>query len=316
MAGPQISVVVPTRNRPARLRALLASLLAQSFPRECFEVIVVDDAGDPGAAQAPVQDAAAQGLAARCETLRARSGPAVARNAGWRAAGGAVIAFTDDDCVAPPDWLQALATAAAAHPNAIVQGPTQPDPAERHALGLLARTVTVEGLGPQYETCNIAYPRPALEALGGFDEGFGAAPAAEDTDLAWRAIEHGYTTVFAPDALMHHAVERIGIRGSLRVARRWEAATRIFAEHPQTRTILYRGVFWNVWHYLVWRSLLSALGPAWLRRLILARHLLELRRRARRERAGAWVVPYLLVHDLVECWAVARGAVRYRTFVL
>jgi hypothetical protein len=50
------------------------------------------------------------------------------------------------------------------------------------------------------------------------------------------------------------------------------------------------------------------------------RHLLELRRRAREAGAGSWsvpwAVPYLIVHDVVECWAVARGAARYRTLVL
>jgi hypothetical protein len=176
--------------------------------------------------------------------------------------------------------------------------------------------VRVQSLGPQYETCNIFYPRESLESLGGFDESFGSAPAAEDTDLAWRAIEQGWTTVFAPDAIVLHAVERLGVRGMLRVACRWGGAVRVLADHPQTRSLLYGRVFWNVWHYLLWRSLLALLAPRWLRRVIVARHLLELRKRARVAGAGAWAVPFLITHDLVECWAVARGAVRYRTIVL
>jgi hypothetical protein len=80
--------------------------------------------------------------------------------------------------------------------------------------------------------------------------------------------------------------------------------------------MLHRRVFWNVWHYLLWRSLLAFVAPRALRRLILARHLLVLRRRARRAGAGAWLVPFLLLHDAVECWSVARGAIRYRTLVL
>ena len=80
--------------------------------------------------------------------------------------------------------------------------------------------------------------------------------------------------------------------------------------------MLYRGLFWNVWHYLLWRSVLALLAPRWLRRLLLARHLAELRKRAREAGAGRWAVPFLLAHDAVECWAVARGALRYRTPVL
>jgi hypothetical protein len=90
----------------------------------------------------------------------------------------------------------------------------------------------------------------------------------------------------------------------------------VFARHPQTRTMLHRGIFWNVWHYLLWRSLVSRAGPRWLWRMLVTMHLKELRKRSRMAGAGGWGVPILIVHDLVECWAVARGAVRYRTLVL
>jgi hypothetical protein len=91
---------------------------------------------------------------------------------------------------------------------------------------------------------------------------------------------------------------------------------RVLAAHPGSRAMLYRGRFWNVWHYLLWRSLLVAAGPRWLRRLVLARHLMALRRRARDEGAGSSAIAFLLVHDAVECGAIARAAIRYRTLVL
>jgi hypothetical protein len=122
--------------------------------------------------------------------------------------------------------------------------------------------------------------------------------------------------VLARDALVFHAVERLGMLGMLRVAARWTEGMRVFRDHPQTRSMLHRRVFWNVWHYLMWRSLLAIAAPRMLRRLALARHLLELRRRARRAGAGAGLVPFLLVYDAIECWSVARGAIRHRTFVL
>jgi hypothetical protein len=50
--------------------------------------------------------------------------------------------------------------------------------------------------------------------------------------------------------------------------------------------------------------------------MVLTMHLVQLRRRARAAGSGAWAVPFLIVHDAVECWAVARGAARYRTLVL
>ena len=147
---------------------------------------------------------------------------------------------------------------AAQAPGAILQGATRPAPDELHRAGLLSHTQRIEALGPQYETCNIAYPRVVLEALGGFDERFGLEPAGEDTDLAWRAIAAGHPTVFAADALVHHAVEPIGVMGMLRRAARWSAVVRVFSDHPETRAMLYHGRFWNVWHYLVYRSMLVA----------------------------------------------------------
>ncbi|MGI8507615.1 MAG: glycosyltransferase family 2 protein, partial [Solirubrobacteraceae bacterium] len=243
-------------------------------------------------------------------------GPAGGRNAGWRLARAPLVAFTDDDCAPAPGWLACALAVAADHPGAVIQGPTKPDPAGLAFDGLLSHTVTIERLGPQYETCNIFYPRALLERLDGFDERFGLRPAGEDTDLAWRAIESGCETVFAPDAVVFHAVQRLGVRGALSVAARWSAGMRVFADHPQARSMLYRRVFWNVWHYLLWRSLLALAAPAWLRRLLLARHAVELGRRAREQGATASAIPFLVLHDAVECWVVARGAIRHRTLVL
>jgi GT2 family glycosyltransferase len=313
---PLVSVVVSTCNRPARLTRLLASLRGQSLDADAFEVVVVDDGSGPETRAAIEGERDRPGLTVRTVRHEVPRGPGAGRNSGWRAARAPLVAFTDDDCVAGSDWLRSALAISAGDPDAIVQGRTQPDPTELVNDGVLSRTIRVEALGPHYETCNIFYPRSVLEALGGFDEGFGLSPGGEDTDLAWRAIETGSRTVFAPEAVVFHAVQPLGVRGMLRVAARWSAVVRQFSDHPQLRTTLVRGVFWNVWHYLMWRSLLALPAPPWLRRLLVTKHLLELRKRAREAGAGSWAVPFLIVHDLVECWSVARGAVRYRTLVL
>jgi glycosyltransferase involved in cell wall biosynthesis len=298
------------------LTRLLAALADQQLAAESFEVIVVDDGS--GLETRAVLEAYSGGPRPVLRIVRNEiaRGPGAARNAGWPLARAQLVAFTDDDCVPSPHWLAAGLEAHRRSPGSIVQGRTEPDPSESDGSSLLSRTVRVTQLGPQYETCNIFYPRAVLEALGGFDEGFGLAPGGEDTDLAVRALAAGHGAVFAPEALVHHAVERLGVLGSLREARRWTASVRIFAEHPETRAMLDRGVFWNVWHYLLWRSALSALMPRPLRTLVLARHLLALRERARAAGAGSWAIPFLLVYDVIEAWSIARGALRYRTPVL
>lgn len=316
MAELRVSVVIPAHNRPARLRRLLAGLRGQTLSGAEFEVVVVDDGSGPAVARLLTAERERGRLALRTIRHAQPQGPSAARNAGWRAARAPAVAFTDDDCRPAPEWLSALLATQAAHPGAIVQGVTEPDPADAANAGLMSRTVSVQRLGPQYETCNILYPRAVLGQLGGFDEALGARPTAEDTDLAWRAIKAGCPTVQAPSAVVHHAVERLGALGMLKVASRWTAAVQVIGRHPELRVMLYRGRFWNVWHYLMWRSLLALTAPPWLRRLLLRRHLAALRARARVAGAGVDTVPFLLAHDVVECWAVARGAIRYRTLVL
>ncbi len=309
---PQVSVVVPTHQRPVRLHSLIEALRGQSLASEQFEVLVVVDGADEDTRGVLSAEGARGGLRLEVIELAVAQGPSVARNAGWRAARGPVIAFTDDDCRPAPQWLQA--GLAAGSPDVLVQGATWPDPDDGEAGELLTRTTSVERLGPQFQTCNVFYPRDLLEAVGGFDESWGWG--GEDTDLAWRAIESGARPVFADNAVVFHAVERLGMRAAISQAARWTPAARLFSLHPETRAMLYRGVFWNVWHYLMWRSLLSLAGPRWLARLVLARHAWELSKRARTGGAGPWAIPFLVVHDLVECWAIARGAVRYRTVIL
>jgi glycosyltransferase involved in cell wall biosynthesis len=313
---PLVSVVVSTYNRPARLARLLDGLSAQTLARSRFEVVIIDNGSE--AETARLLDSERRRDRMRLVVARhpVTLGPAGGRNTGWRLARAPMVAFTDDDCVPAPGWLHAALAVAAEHPRAVIQGPTLPDPTDAGQTGLLSHTVRIAGLGPQFETCNIFYPRAVLEALQGFDESFGPAPAGEDTDLAWRAIESGCDTAFAAQAIVHHAVQRVGARGMLRIAARWSMVTRVFADHPQTRSLLYRRVFWNVWHYLLWRSLFALAAPPWLRRLLLARHVRELSARAREHGAGPGAIPFLIVHDAVECWAVARGAVRNRTLVL
>jgi GT2 family glycosyltransferase len=312
-----VSVVVPTRDRPQRLAALLVALREQTLPADAFEVIVVDDASATPGTQAVLEEERGRGvLHLRSVRHSLPRGTAGGRNSGWRAARAPLVAFTDDDCVPAPGWLAAGLAAGEREPGAIIQGRTEPNPGELGRRGVLSRTISVETLGPQYEACNIFYPRAVLERVGGFDEIFGLFSAGEDTDLAWRALGAGVRTAFAPDALVYHAVHELGPLRTLREALRLRQTAVVFARHPGTRVMLSRRLFWNGWHYLVIRSLLALALPRPLRRFLLARHALQLAARARAAGAGPWAVPFLLLYDAIETGAVARGAVRYRTPVL
>jgi GT2 family glycosyltransferase len=303
---PHVAVVVATRDRPARLAALLESLARQTF--RDFEVVVVDD----GSMASP---AVPDGV--RLLRHDRPLGPSAARNAGWRAMTGEYVAFVDDDCVASPGWLGSLL--AAARPDAVVQGPVSPIDSERSRLGPFTRSLWVDRLGPWYQAANVLYPRELLERLGGFDAD--TFPfAGEDADLAWRAFAAGATAVWAADARVHHAVNELGPAGTLRVALRWSESIALFRRHPALRReALTYGVFWKGSHYLLVRALIALALPRIPKLLRLwlaapyARHLLL---RGKHDGGGSAAAPWYALHDLIELFAVVRGAVRARTLVL
>jgi glycosyltransferase involved in cell wall biosynthesis len=278
-----VAVVVATRDRPAQLAALRESLRGQAE-----QVVVVEDVDGRG--------------------------PSWARNVGWRSCDASFVAFVDDDCVASPGWLAALV--AEAGEGVVVQGRVEPArPMQPFSRSLVVR----DGPGPWFQTANVLYPRSVLEAVGGFDEE--AFPyVGEDTDLAWRARAAGASFAFARGAVVWHDVAALGPLGALRFTGRWTESIRLFARHPELRrAALTKRVFWKGSHYLLLRALLTLVLPrrlwglaAWLW-MPYALHLVD---RWREEGGGPALAPWLVLHDLVEVGAVARGAVRYRTLVL
>ena len=316
MSSPEISVVIPTRDRETRLAFALEALAEQTLDPERFEVIVVRaaDPADPLAA-APV------GLPVRFLAHGGEPGPGAQRNLGWREAAAPLVAFTDDDCRPEPGWLEGL-LAAARDESTIVQGRTEPDPDERHLLIGLARSLEVVRPNDWYATCNIAYPRALLERLGGFDEAFRFS--AEDADLGLRAREEGADRVFADEAVVRHAVLPEPIPKALREAARRDSTPMLLARHPRQRDALHFGVFWKPSHAAL---LLAAAGLVAFR----GRPLLQAAaafpyvdryvdwRQLGRPRSAVRVALNLgarVAIDAVEVAVTARGAIQQRTLIL
>jgi glycosyltransferase involved in cell wall biosynthesis len=105
MAVPRVTVVVPSRARPASLARCLEALNAQTIAAE-VEVLVVQDGEDIDLG--PVAKTAGARL-----IVQERGGPGVARNRGAAEARASLLCFTDDDCEAAPDWCERLAGALA-----------------------------------------------------------------------------------------------------------------------------------------------------------------------------------------------------------
>jgi glycosyltransferase involved in cell wall biosynthesis len=201
--APSCSIVVPTYERPAALRGCLESLAALDYPRERFEVIVVDDGGRVplGAVVEPF----------RVELVaQARGGPAAARNAGVARAGGDLFAFTDDDCRPRPDWLRRLADRFRAAPEEATGGRTVNvlgrNPFSRAAQLVIDVGYRQNNEGPDdrrwFTTNNLAVPAAGFRAVGGFDPSF---RTAEDRDFCARWTAHGLRMSYEPEAVVEHA---------------------------------------------------------------------------------------------------------------
>jgi len=316
--APEVSVVVATRDRPELLGRLLGALRAQTLGRDRFEVLVVDDGSGP-AVQAILDAAASTGGLDLHVVRRDGGGPAAARNVGWRGARAQLIAFTDDDCEPSPAWLEAGLRAWDGNGRRFVQGRTLPaGGVPVNDLSPFQHSIEVAEATPEVETCNVFYPRTALDAVGGFEE---SIRTGEDMELAWSARELGFEPRFAPDALVEHAIVDVTPAQSLRKVWAWSDAMRPFARHPGLRrTRLMKRVFWNWSHYLIARALLAVPFTrrrlTWPVALLLAWPLVAFEYRKARQTGGVHLAAFWLLRDLVEMAAVIRGAVRYRTLVL
>jgi GT2 family glycosyltransferase len=310
--GPRISVVVPSHDRPLRLRWLLNALQEQTLPREDFEVVVCHDSAYGDLVAGHPVDAV--------EVVAPPSGPAAKRNRGWRASRAPLVAFTDDDCRPPPDWLERCLAAAARHPGAVVQGATRPDPDEALLLRAPhARSVTIDPPTVHAQTCNMLYPRAVLERVGGFDEEGFPLIGGEDADLAWRARRAGAPYVAAPEVEMFHMVETLTLWQRARFGWRWRQLPAMVKRNPGLRE---HGIFWKTRHGWFLLALLGLLGA---RRTPLALALaLPWAADARprygpgprgRLRAVAELPGQALV-DGVEVAALAVGSVQHRTLFL
>jgi glycosyltransferase involved in cell wall biosynthesis/GT2 family glycosyltransferase len=317
---PDIAVVVPTHARPVRLRWLLDALAGQTLPRERFEVVVAHDGTTPETTEL----LAAHPVGARAELVAPGHGPGRKRNAGWRAASAPLVAFTDDDCRPPPDWLERALAAAREHPGAVVQGATRPDPDEAALLAAAphARSQLIDPPTPWVESCNVVYPRAVLERTGGFDESVAVA-AGEDTDLAVRARRAGAPLHAAPGVLTHHAVHTGWLGWRVASAWRWQHLARLFARQPELRRHLHLRVFWTSRHgWLVVAAAggaLAARGHGRAALLAVPWAVDASRQRGHGPRGvarSALELPGEMVADALEIAALARGSVRYRTFVV
>lgn len=224
--APTATVIVATRERPESLRGCLRSLLALDYPH--FEIVVVDND--------PQTDATARLLRSEFPGDKVRyvredrRGLAAAHNCGIEAAAGELLAFTDDDVVADPDWLGALAEGFTLGEDvAAVTGLIRPMELRTRAQLLLEQHGDFgKGFVPQVfdlsarrpedplypftagqlgSGANMAFDAAALRAMGGFDPAMGTGTVSRGGDdllALFSVVASGHRLVYQPGAVVFH----------------------------------------------------------------------------------------------------------------
>ncbi|MEM1254404.1 MAG: glycosyltransferase [Cyanobacteria bacterium P01_H01_bin.21] len=209
MNPPEFSIIIPTYNRPDCLGQCLQSLARLDYPKDCFEVVVVDDGSRMPLT--PVTDKFLPLLSLRL-IQQQNAGPAAARNSGAAAAQGHYLVFTDDDCQPASDWLTALSAAYQKMPNTLIGGRTLnalPNNLYSTASQLLIDYIydyynQGKGEATFFASNNFAMPRAVYQQLKGFDTSFPLA-AGEDREFCDRWRHHGFPMHYAPTMQLNHA---------------------------------------------------------------------------------------------------------------
>ncbi len=225
-----VSIVVPTRGRPQLLNRCIASLVLQRFDTARFEIIIVDDGPDDDTREVVTgwtTHTAEQGPSITYIPSMGPHGPAAARTHGWRAARGAVIAFTDDDTIARTDWLQNGMQAFEDGADAVCGRIVMPLSHPPTDYELDAKNLETA----EFVTANCFCRKQILDDLGGFDERFRSA-WREDSDLHFRLIEYRANIVQAPKAVVMHPIRPAGWGVSLSQVKKIQFDALLYKKHP------------------------------------------------------------------------------------
>jgi len=221
--NPLISVVIPNYNGRATIASCLRAALASTY--RPLEVVVVDDGSTDGSAEIIA--------AFDCRLIRLdhNQGVSRARNIGGRAATGAILFFTDADCLLTPTALELAVAAMIRNPRDVVGGTYTPLAHDRNFFGnfqsLLISYLETRRQAPDYVAAHaLVMTREVFLAGEGFLEGsvIGRQAGVEDVEFSHRLRRSGYRLRMHPGIQVAHIFDfnlRRSLWNAFRKARLW-----------------------------------------------------------------------------------------------
>jgi glycosyltransferase involved in cell wall biosynthesis len=207
-----MDIIVATRNRHQDLEKFVPTVLAQRDAN--FRLIVVDQSDDPEPNLEKLRSLADPRIV---HVIQRAKGKSKALNLGLNHATQPLLAFTDDDCTLPADWLKRGAESFDTHPDAgIVFGSVVAAEHDWQRFFVPSLDITelrvVRGrpfrpLGPVGMGANMFVRRSVFERIGRFDEDLGPGGplfTGEESELTYRALRHGIEVVREPALSVKH----------------------------------------------------------------------------------------------------------------
>ena len=199
-----ISVIISAYNAASTIRDTIEALLNQNYPKNKYEIIVVDDGSKDDTIKIVKSYKKVRLIQQK------HKGPAAARNLGAKKARGSILLFTDSDCIPSKNWIRDMieplknseivgvsGTYKTLNKESIVARFVGYEIARNHEMMKKQKYIDFVG------SYSAAYRKDIFLKFGGFDESFPIA-SGEDPELSFRIAKAGYKMVFQPKAYVYH----------------------------------------------------------------------------------------------------------------
>lgn len=203
-----VSIVIPAYNNSKSLVKTIESIFRQSYPKDKFEIIVVDD-GSTDDTKECIEKFQRLGICSLRYFYQKRRGPAAARNTGIKNAQGDLIVFTDSDCITSDSWLSEITSGYDDDRVAGVGGSIKTilgnSIVSRYcAYVKMNDKPRIDKTGIVYLiTANASFSKGCLDSINGFDERY-TFPGGEDPDLCCRLRRMGYYFKYNSRAIVYN----------------------------------------------------------------------------------------------------------------